>query len=233
MTLNSLTETFPWLQGAPIIDGLLPWSQTYLPEGADLLKHLARLRNNGFSHISFTLAGGQETAADALIQLGSIAAALRLSGAKIAHDTNIIRDAHKTGQLSASFHFQTSTPFLTSLDMVDAFYAAGVQRAILAYNDANPFADGCHETRNAGLSDRGRALVTRMDDVGMRIDLTHCGLKTSFDVLQMGLKSPPLFSHSNARALFEHERNLTDEQLQTAAQVGSYIGLNGVGMFLG
>ena len=67
----------------------------------------------------------------------------------------------------------------------------------------------------------------------MRIDLTHCGERASFDVLEMELAHPPIFSHSNARALYEHERNITDTQIRTARDAGSYIGINGVGFFLG
>ncbi len=233
MTATPLTQTYPWLQNTPICDGLLPWSSSYLPADADFGTQLARFQKSGFSHLSLTLAGGQETAEDALARLSPIAAECRRSGIIVAHTEKAIRETFEKKQLSISFHFQTSTPFARSLDMVDAFFVAGVQRAILAYNDANLFADGCHEPRNAGLSSRGRELVKRMDQVGMRVDLTHCGVKTVFDVLEMDLKHPPLFSHSNVRSLFDHERNLSDEQIHAAAEAGCYIGLNGVGMFLG
>ena len=47
-------------------------------------------------------------------------------------------------------HFQSATPFASDLDLVDSFRQLGITRAILAYNEANIFADGCHEPRNAG-----------------------------------------------------------------------------------
>ena len=106
-------------------------------------------------------------------------------------------------------------------------------RAILAYNAANVFADGCHESRNAGLTGLGRRLIARMDAAGMVVDLSHCGERTSFDALEADLSHPPIFSHSNARALFDHERNITDAQIKACAARGGYIGVNGVGMFLG
>ena len=114
-----------------------------------------------------------------------------------------------------------------------SFRELGITRAILAYNEGNVFADGCHEPRNAGLSEAGRRLIKCMDEVGMVVDLSHCGERTSFDVLEMSSARPPIFSHSNARAVFDHERNLSDTQIRSAAQRGSYIGVNGVGMFLG
>ncbi len=230
---SALVTRFPWLEGQPVCDGLWPWSAPYLPIGADLGIQIRRYRDAGFTHASFTAASGQEMETEALVNLGSLEQDLRAEGVTIAHNENAIRAAMEAGRFSASFHFQSSTPFTRSLDMVDAFLSAGIQRAILAYNEANIFADGCHEARNAGLSARGRELVRRMDAAGMRIDLTHCGERASFDVLEMELAHPPIFSHSNARALYEHERNITDTQIRTARDAGSYIGINGVGFFLG
>lgn len=228
-----IVETHPWLSQTLVCDGLLPWSKTYLPKQADLAEQIGRFRSAGVHHVSFTLAGGQETETDALLNLGAIRSQLGAAGIVIAHDSDAIRQAHSAGLFSASFHFQSATPFAVSLDLVDAFFEAGVRRSILAYNDANIFADGCHERRNSGLSARGRALVGRMDQVGMRVDLTHCGIRTTIDVLEMELNRPPLFSHSNARALFDHERNITDEQIRMAGKAGCYVGINGVGFFLG
>jgi membrane dipeptidase len=108
-----------------------------------------------------------------------------------------------------------------------------VGRAILAYNEGNAFADGCHESRDGGLTAYGHRLIERMDAVGMIVDLSHCGTRTSFEALEAPLKRPPIFSHSNARALFDHERNISDGQIRACAARGGYIGINGVGMFLG
>ncbi len=229
----ALADRFPWLAGVPVCDGLWPWSPAFLPPGADLAAQIGRYRAAGCTHASFTLSSGQETAADAIAHLGWLTRQLAAAGAVLAHDAEEIMSAWKDGCFSASFHFQSATPFAGSLDLVEAFFAAGVRRSILAYNEANLFADGCHEPRNAGLSAAGRALVARMDKVGMRVDLSHCGSRTTFDVLEAGLSVPPLFSHSNARALFNHERNITDQQIRAAADARAYIGINGVGFFLG
>ncbi|MEQ9333384.1 membrane dipeptidase [Thalassobaculum sp.] len=179
------------------------------------------------------MAAAGEDAREALSTLGWLRAQLQAAGIPVAHDRDGIGAARADGRLSVSFHFQTATPFLGDLDLVDAFFAAGIRRAILAYNAANAFADGCHEPRNAGLSAAGRRLVERMDAVGMRVDLSHCGERTTLDVLSMDLRRRPLFSHSNARALFDHERNITDGQIRAAADRDGYVGINGVGFFLG
>ncbi|MGH7706551.1 MAG: dipeptidase [Vulcanimicrobiaceae bacterium] len=152
---------------------------------------------------------------------------------RVAHSAAEIRQAKDDGCLSVSFHFQSATPFVPDLDLVDAFLGAGVRRSILAYNEANVFADGCHESRNAGITALGRRLIARMDAVGMVVDLSHCGERTTYDAIETDLSHPPIFSHSNARAVFDHERNITDAQIKACAARGGYIGVNGVGMFLG
>jgi len=225
----------PWLADAVFCDGLMPWTAEFLPPGADLCGQLVRFHRAGCDHVSLTVAAGRDGAERALARHGHLLAELaRLGDAvSLVRDAAGIRDAAAAGRLSVSLHFQTAVPFAGGLDLVDSFHGLGIGRAILAYNEANVFADGCHEPRNAGLSALGRRLVERMDGVGMVVDLSHCGERTTFDVLEMPLARPPVFSHSNARALYDHERNITDTQIRAVARRGGYIGINGVGMFLG
>lgn len=235
MSGGAWREQRPWLKDAIFCDGLLPWTAEFLPPGADLVQQLLRFHDYGCDHISLTVAAGRDTAETALARSGFLQRELRreLGHIRIALDAPSIRQAKRDGFLSVSFHFQSAVPFSSSLDLVDAFHALGVTRSILAYNEANIFADGCHEPRNAGLSSAGLRLIRRMDEVGMIVDLTHCGERTSFDVMEAGLSRPPIFSHSNARAIYDHERNITDAQIRAMAACGGYIGVNGVGMFLG
>jgi membrane dipeptidase len=225
----------PELADAIVCDGLLPWTRIFLPPGADLGRVLRRFHACGIDHISLTAAAARDSAAAALATLGFLRGELARLGprVRIASDPAAIRQAQADAALSISFHFQTATPFADNLEFVEAFKGAGIVRAILAYNEANVFADGCHEPRNAGLSALGRRLVARMDAAGMVVDLSHCGERTSLDALDAELSRPPVFSHSNARTLFDHERNITDAQIRACAARGGYIGVSGVGMFLG
>ena len=225
----------PWLADAVFCDGLLPWTAEFLPPGASLPEQLGRFHRNGCDHISLTVAAGRDGAERALARYGLLLRELGSMGSRvqIAPDAAAIREAKRAGRLSISFHFQSATPFAADLDLVGSFRQLGIARAILAYNEGNIFADGCHEPRNAGLSAAGRRLVKRMDEVGMIVDLSHCGERTSFDVLETPSAHPPIFSHSNARAIYDHERNISDAQIRAVAQRGGYIGINGVGMFLG
>jgi membrane dipeptidase len=224
----------PTLADTIVCDGLLPWTEVYLPPGADLPTQLRRFWHNGVDHISLTAAAGRDGPLDALKRLGHFRTALAPhEWIQEASSQGAIRSAKALGCLSVSYHFQSATPFAADLDLVDAFKGAGIIRSILAYNEANVFADGCHEPRDAGLSTYGHRLIERMDKAGMVIDLSHCGARTSFDALNANLIRPPIFSHANARALYDHERNITDAQIKACGERGGYIGINGVGMFLG
>jgi membrane dipeptidase len=225
----------PWLVDAIICDGLLPWTNAFLPKGASLVEQLDRFHQNGCNHISLTVAAGNDGPVEALARLGLLRRELAAAGDRIvvADQVASIKEAKATGKLSVAFHFQTATPFVGDPDLVPAFRCAGIHRAILAYNETTIFADGCHEPRNAGLSMLGHELIRRMDVAGMVVDLSHCGERTSFEALEAPLNRSPIFSHSNARALFDHERNITDNQIRACARRGGYIGVNGVGMFLG
>jgi membrane dipeptidase len=225
----------PWLADAVVCDGLLPWADHFLPPGSDLGVQLGRFRASGVDHISLTVAASNEDTQAAMMRLGLLRRTLASRAERVAlvDDAQAIRAAHTAGLMSVSFHFQTATPLAGGLDLVEAFKGAGIGRSILAYNEGNVFADGCHEPRNGGLTAFGRRLIARMDEVGMRIDLSHCGEHTSFDAMEAPLARAPIFSHSNARALYDHERNITDAQIKSCAARGGYIGVNGVGMFLG
>lgn len=233
--MTSVRASRPWLADALVCDGLLPWANHFLPPGADLARQLRRFRDAGVDHSSLTAAAGSESAQEALTRLGFLRRELapHADWICVADKLADIRGLSREGRMSVSFHFQSATPLATGLDLVEAFKSAGICRAILAYNEANVFADGCHEPRNGGLTSYGRRLIGRMDEAGMIVDLSHCGERTSLEAMEVPLERAPVFSHSNARALFDHERNITDRQIRACAVRGSYIGISGVGMFLG
>src|SRR5690606_9863687 len=91
--------------------------------------------------------------------------------------------------------------------------------------------DGCHERTDSGLSRFGVSLVEEMDRTGMLVDVSHTGFRTSMDVFEVA-SGPVIFSHSNPKAVHDHSRNITDEQIVACAASGGVIGVNGVGIFL-
>jgi membrane dipeptidase len=75
-------------------------------------------------------------------------------------------------------------------------------------------------------------VVKEINRVGMLMDCSHTGRKTSLEIMEISSK-PVIFSHSNPLALREHVRNITDEQIDTCAKTGGVIGICGIGPFLG
>ena len=106
------------------------------------------------------------------------------------------------------------------IDNVDRFRSRGVAYMTLCHNGDNDICDshkGNHE--HDGLSDFGREVVARMNRVGMMVDLSHASEKSFWDALECSTK-PIICSHSSSRALCDHTRNLTDEQMRALASSG-------------
>ena len=107
--------------------------------------------------------------------------------------------AKSEGKIGIILGMQDSNHFRCPED-VDAFYRIGQRLTQLTYNDANQAGDGCKAILDKGLTAFGGELVTRMNSIGMAIDISHCGQRTSLDAISLS-KKPVLITHSNCRAL--------------------------------
>ena len=139
--------------------------------------------------------------------------------------------AKAEGKLGVNFNFQGSTPLEGDINLVEVLYELGVGHMLLAYNDKNLASGGSHDHDNPGLSNFGRALVAEMNRVGMVCDGTHMSERSTLEMCEHST-APVIFSHSSARALRDHERNISDGQIRAAAATGGVIGINGVSLFL-
>lgn len=142
-----------------------------------------------------------------------------------------IRAARKAGKLAVGFHFQGSAPLESNPHLVEVFYELGIRHMLLVYNQMNAAATGCHERVDAGLSRYGLRLVAEMNRVGMLVDCTHTGYRATMEIMEASA-APVIFSHSNARAVWDHERNIADEQALACARTGGIVGVTGVGKFM-
>lgn len=100
----------------------------------------------------------------------------------------------------------------------------------LTWNADNPLA-GCHAS-DRGLSEQGKDFVRQAQALDILIDVSHLGERAFWDLVDITSK-PILASHSNARALLDYTRNLTDDQLRAIADTGGTVGLNLYPPFLG
>jgi membrane dipeptidase len=109
-------------------------------------------------------------------------------------------------------------------DRIEMFRQLGVRIMQLTYNNRSIFGDGCLEPGNAGLSKAGIAAVKKMNDVGVALDLSHSGYRTTSDGIAQSSK-PVLISHSGCAAIYAHPRNKPDEILKALADRGGYFGV--------
>ena len=106
------------------------------------------------------------------------------------------------------------------IDNVDRFRSRGVAYMTLCHNGDNDICDS-HRGNNEhnGLSEFGKRVVERMNKTGMMVDLSHASEKSFWDALECSSK-PIICSHSSSRALCDHTRNLTDDQMRALARSG-------------
>lgn len=127
-------------------------------------------------------------------------------------------------ELAVILHFQGADPIEDQLDLLNLFHAAGLRVMQLTYNARNRLGDGCFEATDAGLSKFGRKALARMEDLGVVVDLAHCGIRTALEAVDAA-RRPAIISHANARALCDTPRNAVDGVIRALAASGGVIGL--------
>jgi membrane dipeptidase len=151
-----------------------------------------------------------EENADRILQVRSTADILRA------------KQEAKTGVILS---WQNTSPFEDRLDFVGLFSDLGVGIAQLTYNTQNYSGAGYQEAVDPGLSGFGREMVAEMNRVGMLIDLSHVGDRTSADTIAAA-RGPVAFTHILPRALKDTARNKPDELIRAVAERGGFVGLS-------
>jgi len=140
-------------------------------------------------------------------------------------------DAAKAKQkIAVIMGLQNADEFREPKD-VKAFYELGLRCAQLTYNTQNLIGSGSTERVDGGISDYGEQIIKSMNEVGMLVDVSHSGDKTTLDAIELSPK-PIAFTHSNCRALNNHPRLKTDEAIRKLAAKGGVMGITGVRMFV-
>lgn len=135
-----------------------------------------------------------------------------------------LADAKATGRLGLVYGFQDVVPFEGRLDRIDLFYGLGVRIVQLTYNDRNQMGDGSLEPNDGGLSRMGHAAVARMNDLGILVDLSHCGARTTLEGIRAS-GAPVSATHTGCSAVFAHPRNKDDATLRLLADRGGVVGI--------
>jgi membrane dipeptidase len=152
-------------------------------------------------------------------------------GYVVAHTAADIEAAKRDGKLAVIFDIEGGTAVEAHPGLVEIFYRLGVRWMLIAYNRNNRLGGGCQD-EDTGLSDYGRQIIDEMERVGMVLCCSHTGYRTAAEAMEYS-RNPVIFSHSNPRALKDHERNIPDELMRACARTGGVVNLSGIGIYLG
>jgi len=204
------------------------------PTVADTDRWIEHYESGGVTWASFTVAADFTGGVEPTLRNITLARRFFLSQPDrfilIERADDVLR-AKREKKLAVSLHFQGTVPIGTDLGLVEIYKRLGVVHMLMAYNNRNHVADGCHERTDAGLSKFGLSLVQEMNRVGVLVDVTHTGYRSAMDAIEAST-APVIMSHSNPNALYAHDRNVPDDQIVAMAKTGGVMGIHGVGIFL-
>ena len=144
-----------------------------------------------------------------------------------------IEQAKAEGKMAVVFGFQNATMLEGRLENLDPLHELGARCIQLTYNSQNRLGSGCTERVDGGLSDFGVAVVERLNELGIVVDLSHCGRRTSMDGIEVS-ESPAAFTHTFCEAIYnDHPRAKTDEQIRAMSEKGGITGIASLGYFVG
>jgi len=208
-----------------IIDGLVisRWTEDFF----------VRLRQGGLTAINATLATHDEGFREVTRRFARWYQMFEEYHSLIMPVTRVedIRRAKELGKTGIIFGFQDTTPIEDELDYLSIYHRLGVRVIQLTYMEANYVGDGCLEKRNGGLTSFGFEVIEELNRLGILIDLSHVGYKTTMEAIEAS-KMPVAFTHANPKGLCDHPRNKTDEQIKAVAAKGGVIGANIFPLFL-
>ncbi len=177
--------------------------------------------------------GGPEAAVDVLTHMAGYNGLIAehpdlLMRIDSAADLDAVRANRKIGivlGVQNSEHFRTT-------DDIKRYYYVGQRISQLTYNTQNLIASGSTDRADGGISDFGATVVAAMNEIGMAVDVSHCGDQTTLDAFALSTK-PVLITHSNCRALAPgHPRCKSDEAIEKMAAKGGVMGVTAVRNFV-
>jgi membrane dipeptidase len=156
---------------------------------------------------------------------------------QVCRSVSDIRTAVAEGKIAAIFHIEGAEAIDVELKALDVLHKAGLRSLGIVWSRDNLFGRGvpfrfpCAPDTGPGLTEPGKALVRRCNELKILIDVSHLNEKGFWDVARHS-SAPIVATHSNAHSLSASSRNLTDEQIRIIGKSGGMIGLNFANGFL-
>jgi membrane dipeptidase len=148
-----------------------------------------------------------------------------------------IERAHKEKRLAALMGIEGGHSMENDIHLLHDYYRLGVRYMTLSWSNTNEWADSSGDIddpkiqHHNGLTDFGKEVVLEMNRLGMMVDISHVADKTFFDAIATS-RAPVIASHSSARALTNHPRNMTDDMLRAVAKNGGVVQANFYSTFI-
>ncbi|HYN83983.1 MAG TPA: dipeptidase [Pyrinomonadaceae bacterium] len=215
--------------------------QFMVDEGADINQRLAtthldavRMREGGLDAQFFSIwvepqyygAGGARAVARADEQIAAVRALAERNPETwvLATSAEDVRRAAREGKLAALLGLEGGYAIDEKLENVEKYYRAGVRYISPTWSYSLPWAgsSGDAEGQARGLSEFGRQVIREMNRLGIMVDVSHVSDKTFWDIVETSTE-PVIATHSNARAIADVPRNLTDEQIRAVAKTGGVV----------
>lgn len=214
-----------------IIDGLFFQIGTPIPsspesDGSDLmLDHIVASGVTAFNH-SVIFDASPMSAEEALMSIYRDSVIFeafpdRVSPVRTVKDLHAAKEAGKIGIILGT---QGLACLGTNMRYVWVLYQLGIRIMQLTYNERNALGSGCMEPTDEGLTRFGQQAIDEMNRLGIVLDLSHGGHNTSLEAIAHS-RQPSLFTHVGVRALRDHPRNVTDDQIRAVAESGGVVGL--------
>jgi membrane dipeptidase len=209
-------------KNAIVIDSLCaPLTDVDVPPTAETL---AAVRQSGITAVNFTISDQTFEGTVANVSAIEMLVEQHPETFLIVRRHSDIARAKRENKIGIMPGFQYTAFLEEKPDRIEMFRQFGVRIMQLTYNNRSLFGDGCLEPGNAGLSKAGIAAVKKMNDLGVAIDLSHSGYRTTSEGIAASAK-PVLITHSGCAAVYAHPRNKPDEILRALSDRGGYFGV--------
>jgi len=186
-------------------------------------EYLREITEYGITSTNFTATECDANMQEALISLALWHDLIEEVGGIIALTADDIEQAKKEGKPCVTLGMQNAKPIEDQIALVRVFHKMGVRIMQLSYDNQNYLASGGRD-EDIGLSTFGRSVVKEMNRLGMLVDVSHCGDKTTMDAIECS-DSPITFTHANPRTLVNVPRNKSDEMIRALAERGGCMGV--------
>lgn len=136
-----------------------------------------------------------------------------------------VQRARDTGRTAIFFGSQNPSCIEDDIGLVEVLHTLGLRFMQLTYNNQSLLASGCYETVDSGLTRMGRAVVAEMNRVGLVVDMSHSGERSTFEAIEHSTR-PITISHANPHAWHPALRNKSDTLLRALGASGGFLGLS-------